>query len=414
MERSSLSGQVRALNRTGAFPDQDFSVDERLELWHTKTFQTFYEGTYEDDKTDIQIDKYTTGEVGFLKKIYDSLDVTVKGFARDRDYGTGTYTAEGGSAQGVYRKQTPIGLYTSSLLVGDERDEQKSSSGQRLIQNERVTLTGLAPSQLSLPSVVPGSVSVRDPLTRLLYFEFVDYFLLANGAFTQISRAAGGSIPDGQTVLVTYRVVTATNAVWNTDRFGWSNRLALKQLPLAFYANYHLDDENFVSGDNPGNLDKMRDLLLGTELTWQGLDVAYEHEISDQILSPPFTADRVRGTFSRPLGHNVDLSLNAMAEELQYERARQFGLEPGRDFLNTLAAGGALTAKLNANTLLRFQSDLAQTKGRENRELFRNAVSLEWGYGKLTFSLEVRYDTFEQEQTTGTAAAILLSAKRRF
>jgi hypothetical protein len=412
-ERSSLAGRVIALDRTGTFPDKELSIDERLELVHSKTFLTFYEGTFDYDQTDVQTDRYITGDVGFQKKIYDSLDITVKGTGRDRDYGNGTLQSEGGSFQAAYRKTTPVGLYSSSLLVGAERDEQQSSNGQRFVQNERVTLTGLAYSRLSLPNVVAGSVAVTDP-NGLPYFLNVDYFLRTTGAFTEIARAGGGNIPDGKTVRVDYRVVTGTQAVWNTDRFDWANRLALKGLPLALYANFLLDDENFQSGVNPGNLDKIRDLLLGTELSWEGLVLAVEHETNDQILSPPFTANRGRATYSRPLGRSLDLSLNALIEKLVYEQARQFGLLPGQDFLDTLGAGAALTAKLNPNTLVRFQSDLAETKGRENRTLLRNSVTLEWISGKLTICVEARYDTYEQEQTTGTAAALLLSAKRRF
>ena len=185
-------------------------------------------------------------------------------------------------------------------------------------------------------------------------------------------------------------------------------------IPIAVYYNYRLRDDELRSGDDPGNLDKQRVHLAGAEFDHKGLNIVGEHEIRDQILFPPWTADRARARYMIRMTRDVDFTVGGMAEHLVYRNAQQFGLASGRDVLDTYNAYGRLGAKLQRNLLLRADAEYVQTKGRENRTLANVSVGLEWAYRSLEMALQARESFYEQERNTGTSQTIMFTLRRRF
>ena len=414
-DKSSLTGRVHGLNQTGFYEDKDFLVDQLLNLQHTKTFSTFYHLLYDNDQENFQPNDTLTGEVGFRKKIYDSLDITGRLDYTNNKFEGGSQTTEGGFLDFAYKKQTPIGEYVSSMLLGLEDTKQTTATGQKPILNESHTLTGIAFVQLSQPGILTGTLVVTSVDHTKVYVEGVDYVLQTIGAFTQIARLLPTTnITDGQTVLASYSVSAALDDTYATDTFNWNNRINLKALPLALYVNYHLRDQNLTSGQDPNNLDKIHDLLCGAEVNWRDLVVAAEYETIDQILSPPSVAQRVRASYHRKIARDFEGSIGANAETVKYEQATKYGLEPGQDVLNTVGGFLNLTYKIQPNSLLRFRSEFLQTTGQQDTLLFRNSISWEWSYEKLDFSVEARHDIFKQEDTSGTQDVLMFNVRRKF
>jgi len=412
-EKHSLSGRMRFLDRKGFFENQIFSFDQRLDLVHSKTFATFYRVLYTNDKTPDSLDRVAQAEAGFLKKFYKSLDVGGTLTATSQKFEGGSQDTFGGALSSAYRKKTPIGLYTCNLGLGVDQTRQQSGGGLRFIRGETVTLAGITFSRLTQP-IVLGPIQVFNLTRTVQFFPGVDFITQTTGAFTEIARVPTGAILDGQAVLVDYTIEVGRDTAFETAFFNWSQRLRLKNWPLSMYTAFRTRSQTVTSGDDPGNLDNSRDILVGAEVGWKGLTVSVEHEDAFLQLSPPWTGDRIRASYHHRFTDNLDFSAGAQAERIKYKNVQKFHLEASQDHMNTAGFNAGLTAKLRGNLLLRARTDLMQTAGRQNSLLSRTSLAMEWRYGKLDFTLELRHDIFNQEANLGNADSVFVTARRRF
>ena len=180
-----LSGHLRALRRRGIFDNDTFSIDQRLELAHTDTFSTFYRGAFHSDEIDAEKEESITGEMGFSKQFYESLDVTGRGYLTNTDFNDGFERIGGGELDIDYQKKTPLGLLSSAVRMGLECETERIASGQRSITNEGVHLVGTLPARLESPNVV-SSLLVTNIAMTVIYVENLDYVVTGLGAFTGI------------------------------------------------------------------------------------------------------------------------------------------------------------------------------------------------------------------------------------
>ncbi|KKN87884.1 hypothetical protein LCGC14_0254150 [marine sediment metagenome] len=417
--RHTLSGSANFLSRSGFFENRVTSIDQRLELAHTKTFTTFYAAALDINRTEAEEDQTFNAEIGFEKSIYDSLDIIVRGEIYHRAIEKSSERRRGLFFEADYRKKTPIGRYTSSLALGWERDVQNFNSGVQRVTDERVTLEDTTFLELDEKNIT-GSMAVTNEDKTITYAEIVDYILRVTGGTTEIRRTLGSLIGDGDTVLVTYVSQQSPHSIFTTDHVDWDHRLRLKKIPVILYANYRLRNEKLTHGEDPENLDREQSFLAGTQLDYKGLTTVLEHERQDQNLSPPWIANRVEVTYHRALARNLDLTVSGNLEWLRYLEARKFGLEPGAETLKTATGRLSLTTKVGRNAVLRFDSTLSRLSGRENRTEFQNSVSFEWRYAKLDFSVDAHYDTYTDEnlsgtsKTTGKNASIMFYVRRKF
>lgn len=415
-DKSSLTGRYRFLDETGAFMNKVYGGGEHLELIHSDTLRSFYDASYENNKTEEETDVTKTAEAGVTKRFYDSLELTFRLSDRDETTDTSGDNILRGAIEANYQKKTLLGTYYSSLVLDAQREELESSNGLVLIQRQPVLLPeDYSWLQLTHPNVV-GSILVVDSVTELPYAEGVQYEVQTFGAFTQIRRKpfSPDPIPAGRTVLLTYTVQSAKSATIGRRGATWNNRLQLDKIPVSFYINTQDMDEWLVRGDDPGNINPQSGTLYGVEYDFKGFQVALEHENRDQVLSPPWRANRVRAGYRRNVSRDLDMSISGNAEKLQYLNASQFGLEPGRDHRDSIGGNVSMSARLNTRTVLRLGSDYQKTKGQENRSLWRNTAGLTWQYGKMDFSLEARYDVLSQEETTGDSVSLMFYLKRKF
>jgi hypothetical protein len=415
---SQLALHGRTMQRLGSFPDRIRSGDFLLDLAHTKSFSTFYRGMYDQDQTDSDLDREANGEMGFRQKVYDSLDITGRVDGMKHSFENGTRDSIGRFLDLAYRKETPIGRYTSNAMVGRQDSREVTTNGQESVRGESVTLAGFGVFiPLKRTGVIPGSIVVQNLARTITYVAGTDYDLQTIGAITSIAtRFPLVSFPTpAETVLVDYAVVAAKNAEWTTDFSTWNNRLQLaKDIPLGIYYNFNRQADHLMRGDDPNNLDIETDRLAGIQFDKWGLTITGEHQTRDQKLSPPTTADRIRAQYIMRLARDVDFNVGGGNEHLVYRKARQFNLEPGRDRLDTLEGFARMTVRLQRSILLHVGAEFNQTKGLENRKLTQINVGVEWSYRDLEVSVEARQSNFVQEQTTGQAQTLLFSVRRRF
>jgi len=415
-EKHSLAGRIRWLDRTGSYVDKILSAEQNLELRHSKTFTTFYSGSFLKETTDTLTQDNYSLSAGLTKKFYDSLVTGLQGNYRDIKYGDGGYDKYSRVAGSLdYTKKTQVGLFNSAFQISRENEDTAYSGGLFHVRNESVTLTDITPVQLQRTNIVPGSIRVTDANDVQEYFENIDYVLTTFGSFIRIARKEPTtSITSGQTVHVSYDVSVPRQSTIATDRMDWLNRLALNAVPVDVYTRYRSRKDTLTAGQDPNNLEDEKSILVGAEYHNSGLIVAIEHENNDRLLSPPSVVDLIRAGYSRQLSRELVLTLDAHYRKTRYKQAAKFDLQNGRDTLDDLGANVQLTARLDRSTLVRFMSEYSDYKGQENRSLFRNSVELEWRKGKLSFLLNAHHDTFTQEQSKGQATTVTFNLKREF
>lgn len=414
-KKHRLGVRGRWMDRKGFFINKVMEGDVSLDLAHSETFGTFYRAAYNVNETETSEDRQITGEVGFTKRFYESLDMTGRVITEDRQFLEGYQRTIGYWLDMLYNKHTPIGIYQATVQLGYEQEEEDNGQGRRTIRDENVTLSGTTYEALSEPNVIEGSITVTNLARTETYTEDDDFMLRKTGAFTEIARLESGDIADGETVLVTYSIETAQQTEFTTTTIQWNNRLILRKIPVELYYNYRLRDQQLSGGEDPGNLDTRTVQLFGIEVTlWEELVMRAEHEIREQLLSPSSTADRFVADYRRRLSRDVDLNLGGLIERLVYDDAAQFGLEPEDDHLNTLRGYARLTARVRRDMLVRFSADYVKMEGRENDEILTLVGSLDWNFRQIELSVEARQRFYTQELTTGTDQSLMVFIRRRF
>ncbi len=409
-----LSGRTRFLHQRGFLDRDRASVNQRLDLSHTHWLSSFYGGAFVWDDTDFQTEHSVSGEVGATAQVYESLTVTPRADVSHRRFDNGQRQSLGLLLDTDYRKQTRLGELRSTVHVGRRFEEESFEASVRNISNEPVRLTGLAFSALGHTDVVAGSVFVTDATNTVTYFEGVDYELRVTGSVTEIRRIVTGDIEDGDTVLVSYTVTTARDARYDTDILRWRIRFDFEDLPLAAYFEYALRDEKLRSGNATFNPERDERILFGSEVTLGDLTIIPEYERRNLRVAPSWDAYRVRATYVRPISRDTHLNASAHYEMLEYRDPAAFGLEPGRDFLESYGAQGRITSKVRDDTVLRFDASYLKTRGRNNDELWRFGPSVTWARGLMEVSVSGYQSFYRQESRRGNRTYASFSLRREF
>ncbi len=412
--KHSLFGQTRVLKRRGSFNNDLFNINQRLDLQHSDTLSTFYRAQVLSDDTDTQSEELIDGEIGFIKQYYQSLTVTGRIFAADSTFDNSTEQSFGTFFNFDYRKKTPAGRYNSSLGIGTDVEKQTSESGELAIRDEPIVLAGVTPQRLREPNITPGSTVVTDSNNAVMYIEGLDYRLQQFGEFTEIVRLVTGSITNGQLVLVDYNAGAAEDAEFQTNRINWRQRLQILDSPYALISEYRLRDERLQSGDDPGNLDREEIILFGLEYREDPFTIVGEYEQRDQRLSPSSKSYRIRGSYDNVFSDTVSTTLGGDYERLNYTNADEFDFEPGRDFLERYGIFGHTTVKLRRDLITRFEASFSDMRGRDNDQLARVGVSLNYRRGNLNFTISGYHEEYEQEEETGESDVVRFTLRRTF
>ncbi|MBL8491483.1 MAG: hypothetical protein JNM82_11945 [Rhodocyclaceae bacterium] len=183
---------------------------------------------------------------------------------RTDDNRTTQFLLRSRTADGSLQYQAPLagGTGTAGASWRLENRDQQAFAAQATVFGERATLTGLATFGLGQPRVVGGTVLVSNLARTQIYVEGIDYALSLVGLQTRIQRLVGGSILDGQEVLLDYAYdVGGTYGVRQADRslsLGWNYRSFLS----VWYR--HLDVRpTLTSGLPTSPLNAVKASLLG-------------------------------------------------------------------------------------------------------------------------------------------------------
>ena len=112
-------------------------------------------------------------------------------------------------------QELPVGTAQASYGARYDHHEQVTANPQTPVIGESVTLTGTSYATLGHAHVVAGSPVVTNAGRTQTYVSGIDYTLLVVGTETRIQRLIGGSILDGEQVLVDYSYDTGGTYAYN-------------------------------------------------------------------------------------------------------------------------------------------------------------------------------------------------------
>ena len=296
-------------------PTEMLLVQENLQLQHSPWLSSFYE--YNFDTTSAgQADATTQqGRVGLSHQLYENLSTALD------LHGAQLSASSPGNSLEASRYGVSLGVqYVRNLsrwgnlslgYAGTLDREERLVSGQSMTVIDEVhTLKEGAVTFLQQSSVELSSIRVTAPSHTMVYLPHVDYVITARGLMTEIQRLAGGKIPNGGKVLVSYSAVIDSSASFSTFDNGFNFRLDLWNGLLGVYGRWVKLD---YSGGDQLHLRSQDDKVLGMDSTWRCLRVGAEHEVSDSNLAS-YVRDRLFESlsFGSALGGNfgVDFDQN--------------------------------------------------------------------------------------------------------
>lgn len=110
----------------------------------------------------------------------------------------------GTDSSAQYKRQLGPGVLSGSYSLRYGRRDQRASMPQVNIIGEMLMMAGTTVIPLGQQRVAAGSIVVSNSTRNQVFIEGVDYALSALGLQTRVQRLVGGSILDGQEVLVDY------------------------------------------------------------------------------------------------------------------------------------------------------------------------------------------------------------------
>jgi hypothetical protein len=243
----------------------------------------------------------------------------------------------------------PGGVLTAGYNFSYRVTDDKAEAGRLRVAGEKIVLSDSQKTFLAHPNVILSSVIVRDTFGAILTLN-VDYRLIPSGTQTEIQRVA---LPDNTTVLVDYDYASPLKLNYYTLTNGVNLRYDFKHL-FSLYYNYLSIQQHETSGTRePKAISPLHNTLkslYGGELRWQGFFVTGEYEKDSSDLNP-FTAYRVRGTFSISPTYYLLFGLSGGHSRTEYERDRNTVTLEGVDATVNLRLTPFLDATLNGGYL---------------------------------------------------------------
>ncbi len=291
-------------------------------------------------------------------------------------------------------RELPFGSVTFGGSWNMDRTDQVVGVDQVSVFDERITLSGTSLVDLRNPNVVSGTIVVRNLSQTQVYGEGLDYRVVVVGNTTSIQRLLGGSILDGETVLVDYDY--RPGGTVNFDSLGQSYSASATVLRhLTVFANYH-NRSNSIRGGTPTQpLNDMSAVEVGAYIHYplgRGWAVGGEvrHTDRDEDIAP-YVRDYYQAYVEVPVPGTARFRLAAYREKTDNANSPE-----DVDLVRYTAdvqtrLWGSVYGIVNAE----HERD---TGGTLERKRNGQSLGVDWNYRRVRFTLRAQH----LEETQGT------------
>jgi len=312
--------QTANFNRRDNPDVTDLNFAPRIRWLHSSTLESRYAYSFNQSERPDTLVK-NRAEMASAALHY-SPTPTLNGFVRahvDRSEEKGRLMQDaiGLTSRGSYKKTFRRSQLNVSLGLGYELKDRESLATEISIIEEVVVLVGTLPISLSRDFVIGDSVIVRNETSTQILDEGVDYRLIEIGSQTQIERLIGGSILDGETVLVDYEAQTG-----GTFEYSQTSQTVNADFKFAKYHNIFLRYRNnkqvLESGFSTLPFNSVKSVEIGLReqlpLRWMGLQIYGEARYLDQDEDINPFKQKTMTVFNANLNWRASKSLTVRAE----------------------------------------------------------------------------------------------------
>ena len=380
-----LNSSIHFYELTGTRESSIFNLNEGLEVRHNDFLNSSYRYNFSDRSSgdvntqdnrlnfDIRHQLYESLRSAFNLHYFNS-DATnfsqrLYGFSLNEDY---------------VKKLGRIGKLSTGVGLSYDEEERKAPGGIISIIDESQTLMTGDITFLDRPSVDAATVVVTNTAGTITYTVNVDYQLIALGGRLQIQRIPGGSIANGQQVLVDYRAATSPSFEFNTFTENYRFQMDFLDDILSIFYRKTRENHPRIDGEENAILQNLMDTVYGLGINYKNFKIEWENEDYDSNLSPYKRQGLKESLFFNPTSKSVYTlqSSQSRIQLIKTEDTQRF-----YDIINRYAVNINQATRLNLEAGYRWQRggsiDLDDLTGRFN---------IEFNLGKFMLTTEYNFE----------------------
>ena len=412
-QRDSLRSMLRVFDQSGDFENRTVRLNELLRLRHTDTLDSRWDLTLEDRSNGRQDQQQVRGVATLRHKLFDSLLTTlVAGGGQQRvpdvDFTRDEYF---GSIDFDYTKRVPYGRLNASATGQYEHIENSTRGGRIDFLGVSRTFNDPFPIVISQRFVIASSIVIRDSAGVQVFAEGLDYTLTVLDDRIEIRRQVGGSIADGQQVLIDYAL--GPEPASTTDSLGASFglRYGIQEGALRGLSLYLVYRELNQSVDADRSVvivaNDVRNLRYGAEYAIGDLTLLAEQEHQDSDLAP-FDSTRLSARYEQRLGPGSWWNVRATRDEVHYNDTENDVV------LNRVIAewGRRLDRGLDARIRLTFRDEDETLSGHTRG--FEQIFELNWRYRQTSVFIGISNAMLEGDHVDSDSQRLAIGFSRSF
>ncbi len=399
-DQNRLRSNFFGFDQTGDGALTRLRLEELLDLRHTPRFETIWDYLVDWTKVQDQEQLFQAAKGGFRHKLYESLDTNFNLGGTNLNVSDPNFTSSNVFSDLAfnYHKKVPLGRLEAA--VGGAFDYRMDSErGEPFdIANQPHVVPSSGIVMLQQQNIVTSSIVVTDATGFITYVEGVDYTVTQFPGRVEITRITGGSIVDGQTILVDYQIGpepasdTTTLAANASVRYDFDESFVRG---LGVYMRYFHQNQD-ISTTDPGVLlpADVDDLVVGADYRIGNFFASAEQQWHDSSLSP-YDATRLVATYKFPLG--IGSFIDAYAGYDMLDRTDVGSTS------NVLNVRGRWAQRIDRQ--LTFAINLLYRNEQDDPggsvDAFQQGIDVVWSYRQTTISANL-HTSFVNSDTSNT------------
>lgn len=385
-------------------------LSPELRWKHSDTVKSYYKINYvkSEQQTNTTTNSLFTTGIGEQKKVgfsqqYDARTNNIKTDSSDEK-------VDGVSTHFSYSLPFKDGGLNLGANFNYDQRNQVATKSTIPVFNEHHVLTGTTPVDLKNKFVSSATVVVSNASRSQIFVLDTDYRLLTIGSTTQVQRLAGGSILDGEDVVIDYEYTTG--GTFKSSIFEQDYQISLNFLKYYNTFARYRDVENSLDEGTPTNsLNSSETTSYGAGInlpvsTWLNFsaDTVNEDHI-EEIASYDRRSTKVSIQFNLPLATTLDLTsrktiINQKTSTEDVDLTRNSARLRMRPF--------------SRSSLTYTYSEEDDVGGSIPRSLNEHSLEFEWRFRAMTVRLNGRLVEENQGDFTRDRESVHLSIRRDF
>ncbi|MFG0251584.1 MAG: hypothetical protein ACF8NJ_01770 [Phycisphaerales bacterium JB038] len=408
-----LRSEFRYLKETGLFATERMRLAESLDLQHSRTFQTRYDYSYEENERGGVSQRNQQASAGLRHQLFESLLTNADIGASRLEVTDTDFTSEErfGSVSFDYTKKVPLGEFNSGLTMRLSRQEDSEQGTDVQVLDQARSFDNSDRILFNRRNFIANSLVLTDLSGLIIYTAGLDYDVTVTGDLVEIRRILGGLIAPNQTVLLDYRIGPEPANTTDTVVYGVNARYDFQEGPmtgLGFYIRYTDQDQSRDTLAQGGLADNdVETLVYGTEYRYWRLYFQAEQESRDSTLSP-FDATRLEARYLDRISATDAVLFGATYDRLEFQdvgSTSEITRIDGR--FNT-----ALTETLRLDLYAAWR-DERNSQG-DDLQSWEQEVGLSWDYRQTSVRATFRNVMNEGDVTDSTFQTFYVGFRREF